>query len=418
MAALANGRPLVLKADVVIDGTGADPIRDGTVVVADGRVAWAGPTASAPPAPDDAELIELAGTTLLPGLIDAHTHIMYNRYASAVEIDAKDSLERATINAIANAQRLLLAGFTTIRDVGCRGNIAVSVRDGIEDGALIGPHIKAAGRIVSTTGGLADFLSPWLANASGFGLIADGPERIRKAVRTQVKEGVDVIKLEASGHAISRAGGTSMATMSEREIHAAVDEAHKYGKRVAIHAQSRPGILNSLRAGVDTLEHGSDMDDECVELLLERDITFVPTISNIYSYTEAGASLGVSDGIIAEVAKSEADWVRSVQLAHAAGVRIAMGSDVGNRYPNGQNAVELEMLVRSGMSPAEVITAATKTSAEAVGVDDVRGTLEAGKAADVIAVAGDPLADIALLQDNDNVVFVAKDGAVHKRPGA
>jgi imidazolonepropionase-like amidohydrolase len=415
MAALSNGRPLVLVADTVLDGTGAEPIHEGTVQIADGQVAWVGPTASAPSAPADAEVLELPGTTVMPGLIDAHTHIMYNRYASAVEIDSKDSLEGATINAIANAQRLLLAGFTTIRDVGSRGTIAVAVRDGIQDGTLTGPRIYASGRIVSTTSGLADFLSPWLTNASPFGLIADGPDRIRKAVRTQVKEGVDVIKLEASGHAISRAGGTEMATMSEDEIRAAVEEAHKYGKRVAIHAQSRPGIYNALRAGVDTLEHGSDMDDGCIDLLRETGITYVPTVSNIYSYTEAGSALGVSDSIIAEVAKSEAAWVGSVKLAHAAGIRIAMGSDVGNRYPNGQNAVEMEMLVRSGMSPAEVIVSSTQISAEAVGVQHERGTLTPGLAADVIAVAGNPLDDITVFQDNDKVVLVAKDGVIHKR---
>lgn len=417
MAALADRRPLVLAADALLDGTGAEPVRPATVHLSDGVVAWAGPSESAPDAPPDAEVVELPGATVMPGLIDAHTHIMYNRYASILEIDARDSIERATINAAANAERLLLAGFTTIRDVGCRGTIAVSVRRGIDEGRLRGPHIKAAGRIITTTGGLADFLSPWLTNDSPFGLVADGPERVRKAVRTQVKEGVDVIKLEASGHAISRSGGMSMATMSEREIGAAVDEAHKYGKRVAVHAQSRAGILNALRGGVDTLEHGSDMDDECIALLLERDITYVPTISNVYSYTEAGASLGVSESIIAEVARSEADWVRSVRLAHAAGVRIAMGSDVGNRYPNGQNAVELEMLMRCGLTAAEAIVAATRTAAEAVGVADTRGTLEPGKAADVIAVAGDPLEDIRILRDNDKVVLVAKDGVIHKRTG-
>jgi imidazolonepropionase-like amidohydrolase len=415
MAALANGRPLALSAGALLDGTGAEPVRDATVLIAGGEVIFAGPVAEAPEPPADAEVVDLPGATLMPGLIDAHTHIMYQRYASIFAIDAQDSIERATINAAANAERLLNAGFTTIRDVGCRGHIAVSVRNGIRAGRLRGPHIKAAGRIITTTGGLADFLSPWVTNATAFGLVADGPERIRKAVRTQVKEGVDVIKLEASGHAISRSGGMSMATMSEREIAAAVDEAHKYGKRVAIHAQSRAGILNALRAGVDTLEHGSDMDDECIELLLERNITYVPTISNVYSYTEAGSALGVSDSIIAEVAKSEADWVRSVKLAHAGGVRIAMGSDVGNRYANGQNAVELEMLVRCGLSPAETIVAATRTAAEAVGVAGERGTLEPGKAGDVIAIDGDPLQDIRILRDNDRVVLVAKDGAIHKR---
>jgi imidazolonepropionase-like amidohydrolase len=413
-----DGRPLAISGAALLDGTGADPIRGATVHVADGVVTWVGPSASAPEPPADAEAVDLPGATILPGLIDAHTHIMYDRYASALAIDAQDSIERATVNAAANAERLLMAGFTTIRDVGCRGRIAVSVRDGIDDGSLVGPRIKAAGRIISSTGGLADFLSPWLTNAYSMGLVADGPERVRRAVRTEVKEGVDVVKLEASAHAISRSGGMDMATMSERELRAAVEEAHKYGKRVAVHAQSRAGTLNALRAGVDTLEHGSDMDDECISLLLEKDITYVPTVSNVYSYTEAGAALGVSESIIAEVARSEADWVRSVRLAREAGVRIAMGSDVGNRYPNGRNAVEMEMLVRCGLTPAETIRAATQGSAVAVDVAGERGVLAEGMAADVIAVDGDPLEDIRVLQDGDRVVLVAKDGVVHKRPEA
>jgi imidazolonepropionase-like amidohydrolase len=282
------GRPLAITAAALLDGTGADPVRDAAVHVADGWVTWAGPAASARAAADGAEVVDLPGATLMPGLIDAHTHIMYDRYPSAYAIDAQDSIERATVNAAANAERLLMAGFTTIRDVGCRGAIAVSVRDGIEAGDLVGPRIKAAGRIISSTGGLADFHEPWITNATSMGLIADGPERIRKAVRTEVKEGVDVIKLEASAHAITRSGGMDLATLSERELRAAVEEAHKYGKRVAVHAQNRAGSLNSLRAGVDTLEHGSDLDDECIALLLEKDITYVPTVSNIYSYTEAG----------------------------------------------------------------------------------------------------------------------------------
>ncbi|MEP7158980.1 MAG: amidohydrolase family protein, partial [Chloroflexota bacterium] len=202
------------------------------------------------------------------------------------------------------------------------------------------------------------------------------------------------------------------------EITVAVNEAHKYGKRVAAHAQSRGGILNALRGGVDTLEHGSELDDECIALLREGRTTYVPTISNLYSYTEQGRKIGVAESVIAEVAVSAPAWIRSVELAHSAGVPIAMGGDVGNRYPHGQNAVELEMLVRHGLSPLEAIHSATRVSAHALDLAKEIGTLEVGKAADVIAVAPDPLSDIRVLQESDNVKLVMRAGQVYKRAWA
>jgi imidazolonepropionase-like amidohydrolase len=411
-------QPLVIRGGALIDGLGGPPVAPGTVIVEGGRVAWAGPGSHAPASPSGARVIEAGGKTVLPGLIDAHSHLMYMGYASAVEIDAKHSIERATIHAVKNAETTLLAGYTTVRDVGCRGTIAVSVRDAIAADAIPGPRILAAGRIISTTGGLADFLPPWLRNSHPMGLIADGTAEIRKAVRQLVKEGVDVIKLEGSGHAISRAGGTAMSTMSEAEMTAAVQEARKYGKRVAVHAQSTEAIKNALRADVDTLEHGCFMDDEGLELLKAGDTIYVPTISNLYSYTEQGPKIGVSPTIVAEVAATEESWVRSLKRAHEAGVRIAAGGDVGNRYPQGQNAVELEMMVRHGFSPLEAIEAATRVAAEAVDVADDTGTLVAGKAADIIIVDGDPLSDIRILRDASRITLVVRSGRVYQEaPG-
>jgi imidazolonepropionase-like amidohydrolase len=204
--------------------------------------------------------------------------------------------------------------------------------------------------------------------------------------------------------------------MSEEEIAAAVREAHKYGKRVAAHAQSLGGILNALRGGVDTLEHGSELNDECIALLKKGTTVYVPTISNLYSYTEEGRKLGVPESIIEEVDRSAPAWIRSVELAKRAGIPIAMGSDVGNRYPNGRNSVELEMLVRHGFTPLEAIEAATRVSAHALGLSSEIGTLEVGKQADVIAVGPDPLTDIRVLQNSANVRVVVRGGRPLKRP--
>jgi imidazolonepropionase-like amidohydrolase len=406
---------LVIHGGPLVDGIAA-PIAAGTVQIAGGRIKWVGPTAKAPAAAADADVIDTKGATIMPGLIDCHTHMFYARYATILEIDAKHSIERATINAVLNVRKMLDAGFTTIRDVGSRGAIGVSVRDAINDGTVEGPRVLAGGPIVTTTGGLGDFLPQWLSNTHSLGLIADGVEEIRAAVRKLVKLGVDIVKLEATGHAISRSGGMRMATMSEEEIAAAVREAHKYGKRVAAHAQSLGGILNALRGGVDTLEHGSELNDECIALLKKGTTVYVPTISNLYSYTEEGRKLGVPESIIEEVDRSAPAWIRSVELAKRAGIPIAMGSDVGNRYPNGRNSVELEMLVRHGFTPLEAIEAATRVSAHALGLSSEIGTLEVGKQADVIAVGPDPLTDIRVLQNSANVRVVVRGGRPLKRP--
>ena len=405
---------LVITGGPLVDGKSETMIDRGTVHAVDGRIIWVGAANSAPASPAGARMIDTQGATIMPGLVDCHTHMFYARYASILEMDTKHSIERATINAALNVQAMLQAGFTTIRDVGCRGSIACSVRDAINDGSIDGPRVLAGGPIVTTTGGLGDFLPTWITNEHSLGLVADGPDEIRAAVRKLVKMGVDVVKVEATGHAVSRAGGMRTATMTEAEIAAAVDEAHKYGKRVAAHAQSRGGILNALRGGVDTLEHGADLDEECIALLREGSTTYVPTISNLYSYTEQGRKIGVAESIIAEVAQAAPAWIRSVELAHDAGVAVAMGSDVGNRYPNGQNSVELEMLVRHGFTPLEAIHAATRVSARALALSDEIGTLEAGKAADVIAVAPNPLDDIRVLQDPSNVRLVVRGGRVYK----
>lgn len=400
----------MIRGGPLIDGGAGASVSDGTVVVSDDRISWVGPSAKAPAAPRDAEVIDTQGATIMPGLIDCHTHMFYARYATILDIDAKHSIERATINAVLNVKKMLDAGFTTIRDVGSRGAIGVSVRDAINEGTIMGPRVLAGGPIITTTGGLGDFLPEWLSNTHSLGLVADGIEEIRAAVRRLVKLGADIIKLEATGHAISRSGGMRTATMSEEEIAAAVREAHKYGKRVAAHAQSLGGILNALRGGVDTLEHGSELDDECIALLQKGKTVYIPTISNLYSYTEEGRKIGVPESIIEEVERSAPAWIRSVVLAKRAGIPIAMGSDVGNRYPNGRNAVELEMLVRHEFTPLEAIQSATRISAHALGLSAEIGTLEVGKQADIIAVGPDPLADIRVLQDSTNVRVVVRGG--------
>lgn len=393
---------LILRGGTLIDGRGGPPVPNAGVVVDGDRIVAVGPVGTLPQ-PDGAQVIDVGGRTILPGLIDVHTHLMYAMYRSGIEIDSGHSLERATINAALNARTVLDMGFTTVRDLGSRGNVVFAVRDAVETGQIEGPRILASGRILTTTGGLVDFHPSWTGVQPSLGILVDGVDEVRKAIRQLVKDGADCIKLEASAHAVTRRGGSWATTMSEHEIRAAVDEAHKYGKRVAAHAQTADGIKNALRGGVDTLEHGTFMDDEGLKLLLDRGTWLVPTISNIYSYTEEGPKLGWAQHVVDEMRQIERPWIENFQRARAAGVRIAMGSDVGNRYRQQDRAVEMQVLVRSGLAAMDTLVAATRDAAEAIGMADRVGTLETGKLADIVLVDGDPLREMGVLRERERL---------------
>ncbi len=402
-----NGRPtaatrMAIRGGTLIDGRGGPPVEKAAVLVEGERVAWAGPATDMPVAPD-ATVIDATNKTILPGLIDVHSHLMYAMYRSGYEIDAGHSLERATINAALNAGAVLRMGFTTVRDLGSRGGSVFAVRDAVEAGQITGPRILASGRILTTTGGLVDFHPSWTGAQPSLGYLVNGKDEVRKAIRQLVKDGADCIKLEASAHAVTRRGGSWATTMSEEEIRTAVEEAHKYGKRVAAHAQTTEGIKNALRAGVDTLEHGTFMDDEGLDLLLNSKTWLVPTISNIYSYTEEGPKLGWAAHVVEEMAAIERPWVENFRRAMEAGARIAMGTDVGNRYRQQDRAVEMQFLVRNGMDPMRTIVAATQDAATAIGMEANVGSLVPGKYADVVLVDGDPLRDIAVLRERERL---------------
>jgi imidazolonepropionase-like amidohydrolase len=230
------------------------------------------------------------------------------------------------------------------------------------------------------------------------GLLVDGADEVRRAVRQLVKDGADCIKLEASAHALTRQGGSWLPTMTEAEIRAAVEEAHQYGLRVAAHAEATQGIKNALRGGVDTLEHGAFLDEEALRLLVEKGTWLVPTLADIYSYLDEGPRLGYAPHVIDEMRATEKPWVESFRRAMEAGAKIVVGSDAGNRYRQEDRAIELELLVRHGLSPMKTLLAATREAAEALGMGDRVGTLESGKLADVLLVEGNPLEDMGVLR--------------------
>ncbi|MGG5807837.1 amidohydrolase family protein [Falsiroseomonas sp. CW058] len=396
------GRTTILRHARLIDGTGAPP-RVAEVAVKDGAILAVGEGLAG-----DAAL-DCGGLTLLPGLIDAHAHLIYSGFRSLDEVD-RQSVESATINGVLNAAKVLDAGYTTIRDVGTIGNVAATVRDAVEAGKVRGPRVVASGPIICATGGLGDTVPPHWTRAHGLGVLVNGAEAIRAEVRRQIRLGVDNIKLAASGVEVGPYAWTWMTTFSEEEIRVAVEEAHRWGRTVAIHAQSYDSVKFALRAGVDTIEHGTRMDDEAIALFARSDTVLVPTLSTLFSVLELGAKLNLLPKQREEMAVNEPLWLDSFRRARAAGIPIASGADLGNRYPHGANAREIALLVRCGMTPMEALRAATAVAARALRRADRIGTVEAGKAADLLLFDGDPLADIESLQDLARIALVVKGG--------
>ncbi|HWM08454.1 MAG TPA: amidohydrolase family protein [Solirubrobacteraceae bacterium] len=400
-----------LVEGTVIDGLGGEPLVSGVVTYEDDRLTYVGPADGATIAADD-ETIDVGGHAVLPGLIDAHVHHIYSRYRNIAEID-RVSVEGSTVKAVANARLWLEAGFTTVRDVGTRGNIAVAMRDAIEDGTIAGPRVVASGQILCTTGGLADTDPAWLENSNGLGLIVDGAEDLRRAVRQQVKQGVDNIKIEGSGAEASFFVHTWMSTMSGDEMAAVVDEARRYGKTVACHAQSYDAAKHALRAGVDTVEHGTRLDEEAIELFLEGDTVLVPTLVTLYSVLELAEKVGAPTKQLEEMKVNEPLWLESLAMAKEAGVVIAAGSDIGNRYVQGDNAKEMILLAEhGGHTPMEAIVAGTRNAAIALRREDSVGSLQPGLLADVLVFDGDPLGDIHQLLEKDRIRLVIQGGAI------
>lgn len=396
------GRTTILRHARLIDGTGAPP-RMAEVALRDSVILAVGEDLSGD------TVLDCAGMTLMPGLIDAHAHLIYSGFRSLDEID-RQSVETATINGVLNAAKVLRAGYTTIRDVGTIGNVAATIRDAIEAGKIPGPRVVASGSIICPTAGLGDTVPPHWTRAHGLGVLVDGPEAIRAEVRRQIRNGVDNIKLAASGVEVGPYAWTWMTTFSELEIRTAVEEAHRWGRTVAVHAQSYDSVKFALRAGVDTIEHGTRMDEEAIALFAQSDTVLVPTLSTLFSVLELGAKLNLPEKQREEMAVNEPLWLASFARARAAGIPIAAGADLGNRYPHGSNAREIALLVRCGMSPMEALRAATAVAAHALRRADRIGVVGAGKQADLLLFDGDPLTDIESLQDASRIALVIKGG--------
>lgn len=409
---------VILRAARVIDGTGAAPIANGEVVVTDDRIVAVG-RRGAVAEPAGARVIDLGDATLLPGFIDAHVHIIGRALGQpgADEAAVHDYPGFAAIVGVENARRTLMAGFTTIRVLGAEDFQDVALRKAIDEGWVIGPRMQVAGHAIGITGGHCDEngYRPGLMERDPMHGVANGVEQVREAVRYQTKYGADVIKTCATGGVLSEGDAVGVAQYTLEELTALVEEAHRQERRVAAHAHGAEGIKLAVRAGVNSIEHGSFLDQEGARMMAQRGTWLVPTLSAGETVVRA-ADRGVLTGLRAEKARAAGAAMRNaIRIAVAAGVPIALGTDAGVG-PHGANGHEFTLMAEwGGMTPMQAIVAGTSSAARLLGWENRVGTLAPGRLADVVAVSGDPLQDVRRLEAG-GVVFVMKNGVIHKQP--
>ena len=405
---------VVLKAARLIDGTGAPAINNAVVVVTDNMIMSVGPAASVG-VPANARLIDLGDVTLMPGFIDAHTHLVGRVLGDPAGDNApvRDFESFAAILSVEHARATLMAGFTSVRNVGASGRFDdMALRKAIDEGWTPGPRMMSAGHAIGIRGGHCDEngFRPGLFDPGIEDGVADGPEQIRAAVRYQIKYGADVIKTCATGGVLSEGDAVGATQYTFEELKALVDEANKLERKVAAHAHGTEGIKLAVRAGVSSIEHGSFLDEEGARLMKERGTFLVPTLSAAEAVEQAAKS-GVLKGLRAEKALAAAAAARhAIKLAVANRIPIALGTDAGV-VPHGTNAHEFVLMVQwGGMSNMDAIVAGTLNAARLLGWDKKVGSLSAGKWADIVAVSGDPLRNIESVQ---KVVFVMKNGVIY-----
>jgi imidazolonepropionase-like amidohydrolase len=405
----------MIHAGTLIDRPGRAPRRNVTIMVRDGLIQSVQDGFTT--APVGARVIDLRDRTVLPGLIDSHVHLMSDRAGQEGAIAGfTEDVPLRSQEAAWNARKTIEAGFTTVRNLGAGGGIVRGLRDAINRGWVTGPRIVDAGRGISATTGHSDptlgvreeLHDELLQDAS----LCDSAESCRRAVRRQISLGADVIKIATTGGVNSNIGLGLGAQMFEDEVRALIETAHLYGKKVAVHAHGADGLNLALRHGADSIEHGTLMDAESVRLFRQSRAFYVPTLSTVNGYLER---IRANPNAYPPAVREKIDWRikvtgLSLRRAHEAGVRIAFGTDAGVSK-HGRNAEEFLLMVQHGMNPMQAIQAATVNAAELLGLADQIGSIEPGKSADLIAVAGDPLSNVAALQ---NVSFVMARGKVHK----
>src|SRR6202140_3783663 len=404
----AETKTVVLKAARLFDGKSNSLVTPGLVIVTDGKISAAGTNAAVPAG---AEVIDLGDVTLLPGFIDAHTHLT-GMYTADYKQAALDSLQKTiaeqTLDSISNAKVTLMAGFTTVRDVGSHDFIDVGLRNAIRNGKVPGPRMLVSVHAIGATGGHCDetgYRSGVFGKETGPEEgVANGPDQVRYAVRLAHKYGADIIKTCASGGVLSLADDVDTPQLTQEELNALIDEAHALKRKVAAHCHGAEAAKRAIRAGVDSIEHGSFLDDEALDMMKQHGTYYVPTLMAVQGLQEQlDKGIYLPPAIEAKAEQAMTALHKTFQRAIARGVKIGLGTDAAV-YPHGRNAEEFHQMVDLGLPPLDALKAGTSADADLLGISNKVGTLEANKIADVVAVPGNPLENIRQTEHDGNFV--------------
>lgn len=392
------GKKTLYKGFTLIDGNGGAPQENSYFVVEDKRITKVGKVEDLQ-ATDNMEVVDLTRKYVMPGLINAHVHITLEPVGDPFGLINRESTAKTAVRGVVNLKKHLQAGTTFFRDLGAPAGIDFALRDAVNEGLIEGPQFLAAGKCISMTGG----------HGWSIGREADGVDEVRKAAREQLKAGADLLKIMATGGVTTPGVEPGSPQLTLEEMKAAVEEAHKAGKKTASHAQGTQGIKNAILAGIDSIEHGIFLDDETIELMLEHDVYLVPTLVAPYFIVEYGIEAGIPQYAV-DKSKAVMDaHAESFTKAYKAGVKIAMGTDAGTPFNFHDGAPhELKLMVQAGMSPMDALVSSTKAGADLLGILDDYGTLEEGKFADFLVLNENPLDNLDTLFNLHSVYKLGK----------
>lgn len=404
---ISNGR--------LIDGTGAPPVPDAAVIVTDGLITYAGPAHEAPPCPG-ARTLDARGGTILPGLVEAHIHLTYFNVTELQDLDIKYPVEYVTLQSAVNARTALECGYTSARSGGCLHNIDVWMKKAIEEDMIPGPRLSTSGREICGAGGLMDWNPDYRKiGMEGIVFIVNGSGEARSAVRKLVKDGIEWVKTYPTGDAASPdINDHHTLCMTLDEMQAVVTTAHNHGLKVTGHCRATEGIRNALKAGYDCIEHGTFMDDECLDLLMQRNVPMCPGLGFELWSVQRGREFGLSQRVIDGHQETLEGGAESCRRVLKAGGTMGLGGDYGFGWtPHGTYAQELTFFVNHvGFSVLDTIRCATLGGAKIMGRADEIGSVEKGKLADILVVNGDVMKDISILEDRRNLLAVMQGGVV------